>query len=176
LFTAARALINRQEVIEAPRERDVREALAFLQGARRHLPDSSPWRELLTIAEASARHLLGNGLLALKMYEETAASVEQTLPALAAHALVNAAQVRRASGHLSRAARSLARAEELALQSTDAEAIFNVSVEWLSLNVSADRALSERYQRRCERYFPLLNARTPFVLRYERMLAQRCGS
>jgi tetratricopeptide (TPR) repeat protein len=172
----ALSLLALQAYRDSPDARQVGEALQLIRSLEEPARDAGrPYALTLAVYEAEARHLEGNDLYAAKRFLELVTEAGAAgLPRLVFFAWLNLGRIRRRAGRLDSALEAFRQAEPLALEQRSPEDVFEVSFELYLASAGRDEAAALRYRRRCERYHPLVAARTPTVVAFERLLAGGC--
>lgn len=152
-------------------ERALREAQVLISQARRAVAPTDSWMPfLLDTYEALSHEFLGNRLLAAKSYGDLAKrAAKEGQARIEMLALMNLGRLRRTEGKLSDAADALLRAERLARNLEQNDEAFEVSFELYLVARQRKSPEQQIYLKRCRRLFPLVQARTPNVRRFEQL-------
>lgn len=146
-----------------------REGLRWIAELRRDRPDEPIDSVLrLDIREAALLSHLGNSLVASRKLAETARKASEAgLEYLEMAAYLNLGILHRAANRLKEALRALERAEVRAVRMRQYDAAFECYFELSETCSALGDERSSAYLRRCWRYWPLVQARTPRVLQFE---------
>jgi tetratricopeptide (TPR) repeat protein len=167
-----RILLAPAEFEETVDERSLHEVLKLVARSRtvglsQHV-DS--WFDLY---EAMAREHLGNHLFAAKRYADLESTgLAAGTPDVALGAVLNLGRLRRGQQKTAQAIACFERAASLASDLNVADAAFDA--HWALFQLAAsdvDRA--SLHMRRCERFYPLVTARTPRLRQFEGARGQR---
>jgi tetratricopeptide (TPR) repeat protein len=171
LHVRAYLLLAANEQVAQPDEREVREAQRLLEQARRLVPlDDAVTAMRIDVQIAAAHGLLGNGVLAardLKVLATRASGTKLALVRLGAWAALGTLERRR--GNVASAVRALEEAGRMAVDAGDASLAFEAYFELYLAVRESDDGKAAYYLRRCDTFFPLVHARTPNVVSYERL-------
>ncbi|MEM7248316.1 MAG: hypothetical protein AAF533_23480, partial [Acidobacteriota bacterium] len=141
----------------------------------RELAEGDAERRLLyDLYEAQARHLDGNDLLAVKLLGDGIAEArERAASELELSARLQLIGLHRRNERLDQAAKVAARVPSLLLaHDFDPALRFEASYElYLLAREQGDESSSARHRRSCDRQHPLVSARLPSVIAFERLVA-----
>lgn len=149
--------------------RSVREAIRALDDVAARVSSASAELEAtITIHRAWGLKLLGNAAVAVKDLTAVIATARnQAMPRVLMDALCVLGTLHRESGRTASAVRALEEAAGLAADSQAWDSAFDLQFELYRTTQSARPDRAALHLRRCERYYPLLNGRTPNMVRYE---------
>lgn len=171
------SLLAKQEAADEPDTTEVAEALELVRRARALGAEKDPhWALFLDLSAGVARRLQGDDVSAARMFARVgrlAARAKEDRLRLVA--LLNLGTLRRRQGRLRVAEQHLLGALFCALNLQQVNETFEIYVELLLLARESNHSSQDMYFERCQHYYPLVSARTPSVLRFERLERGRLG-
>jgi tetratricopeptide (TPR) repeat protein len=167
------ALVMELESREPEDERIGRQVLRSVHEARRSAKGATRQRLLLLdVYEAAGTWAVGNRLVAGKQFQGVAREARESSERwVELAAQTHLGRLLQSQGKLREAARALATAEAVAVDLRDPTAIFDVAFRTLMLLDESETARRQQCLRRCERYYPLVQARTPSIVAFEGLAA-----
>jgi tetratricopeptide (TPR) repeat protein len=171
LSTRARLVLMENETRSRPQEQEVREALDQVERSLTLVsPDQDQARLLLGVQAALARKLLGEIDRAADELEDVRAEAHvNSQPLVEAIAGIALGRLERERGQLDEAASLLLAAEQVAIDEGFVDEAFEAYFELHLVSKAAGDGRHVYYLKRCRRYYPLVQAKTPQVLAYEKL-------
>ena len=150
-------------------ERALRQALRQLEGLlAENDAVSAPMALSIRVHASSIQRLLGNHLVAQRDLEQLAEEArEQGNRRALLESLAALGALHRDRKRLSAAKRAFEEASQIAVDAEDYEWAFKLCFAAYECCQQSSPREAELLLRRCERYYPLLTARTPAVIRFE---------
>jgi transcriptional regulator with XRE-family HTH domain len=171
LSTHARLVLMENEARETPDAAGVAKALDQVERALTLVPpEQEQARLLLGVQVAIAQKLSGareRAVTDLEMICSEARAGSQPLARV--HAQLALGRLAREDGDLEEAARVLLSAEQEAMDEAYVDEAFEAYFELHLVSKLAEDGKHEYYLKRCRRYYPLVQAKTPQVLAYEKI-------
>ena len=171
LSTRARLVLLENEARERPLPTAVKEALDQVERALTLVPtEQEQARLLLGIHSAIAWKLLGDRERAAGELEDIRSEARANgQPLAAVLAEIALARLLREDGQLEEAARILQSAEQTAMDESYVDEAFEAYFELHLVSRASGDGRHDYYLKRCRRYYPLVQAKTPQVLAYEKL-------
>lgn len=170
MSTRARLVLLENER-DSPNLEDVREALELVTRAATLVPEGMAQARLLLAVHAAIAHkLLGNAVKAARSLEDIRDEARVAGQPLAETAAAIAlGRLHREHGRWADAERVLMGAETIAMEEGFVDEAFEIYFELHLVSKGAEDGKHHYYLRRCRRYYPLVQAKTPQVLAYEKL-------